>query len=79
VSRPSLILADEPTGALDTTTSHEIMETFRDLNERLGLTVILVTHEREVADYARRIIRLRDGEVVLDEPNHHRPAVGVRS
>ncbi len=79
VGRPSLVLADEPTGALDTTTSHEIMETFRDLNQRLGLTIILVTHEREVADYARRIIHLRDGEVVQDEVNHARPAVEVRS
>jgi len=79
VSRPSLILADEPTGALDTATSHEIMETFRDLNQRLGLTIILVTHEQEVADYAQRIIHLRDGEVVRDEPSRAHQALGVRS
>ena len=78
VSRPSLVLADEPTGALDTVTSHEIMEAFRALNLRLGLTIILVTHEREVADYARRVIHLRDGAVVQDELNH-RPALGVPS
>ena len=78
VGRPSLILADEPTGALDTATSHEIMETFRGLNERLGLSIILVTHEQEVAQYARRIILLRDGEVVQDEPNHVRPVVEAR-
>ena len=78
VGRPSLILADEPTGALDTATSHEIRETFRDLNERLGLSIILVTHEQEVAQYARRIILLRDGEVVQDEPNHVRPVVEAR-
>ena len=79
VGRPSLLLADEPTGALDTATSHEIMETFRDLNQRLGLTIILVTHEREVADYARRVIHLRDGDVVRDELNHAPLAVGAPS
>ena len=70
VGRPGLILADEPTGALDTATGHEIMETFRSLNERLGLTIILVTHERDVAEYAHRAIQLRDGEVVRDETSH---------
>jgi putative ABC transport system ATP-binding protein len=79
VGRPSLILADEPTGALDTATGHEIMGTLRDFNQRLGLTIIIVTHEREVADYARRIIQLRDGEVVRDEPNQAHPAGEVRS
>jgi putative ABC transport system ATP-binding protein len=74
VGRPSLILADEPTGALDTATGHEIMETFRVLNLRLGPTIILVTHEQEVAEYARRTIQLRDGEVVRDEENHVQPA-----
>ncbi len=80
VGRPSLILADEPTGALDTATGHEIMETLHVLNLRLGPTIILVTHEQEVADYARRIIHLRDGQVVRDEANHsHPPAVEARA
>jgi len=69
VTRPSIILADEPTGALDSKTSMDIMSVFRSLNEELGITVAFVTHERDVADYTRRIISLRDGKVVGDEPN----------
>ncbi len=79
VGRPTIILADEPTGALDTSTGREIMETFHALNQRLGPTVIVVTHEQEVASYARRVIQLRDGKVVRDELNHGRPAGDVRS
>jgi putative ABC transport system ATP-binding protein len=60
VNKPSIILADEPTGNLDTKTSEENYETFNDIHEE-GNTVILVTHEEEVAAYAHRIIRLRDG------------------
>ena len=74
VSDPALILADEPTGALDTTTSHEIMEIFHRLNEERGMTILLVTHEAEVAAYARRTIRLRDGAIAGDERNGSRPA-----
>ena len=74
VSNPALILADEPTGALDTTTSHEIMEIFHRLNEERGMTILLVTHEAEVAAYARRTIRLRDGAIAGDERNGSRPA-----
>jgi len=73
VSDPSLILADEPTGALDTATSHEIMEVFRRLNEERGMTILVVTHESEIAAYAGRTIRLRDGGVVSDERNGSRP------
>ncbi len=73
VSNPSLILADEPTGALDTATSHEIMEVFSRVNEERGMTVLLVTHESEVAAYARRTIRLRDGAIAGDERNGSRP------
>jgi putative ABC transport system ATP-binding protein len=73
VSNPSLILADEPTGALDTATSHEIMDVFRRLNEERGMTILLVTHESEVAAYARRTIRLRDGAIAADERNGSRP------
>jgi putative ABC transport system ATP-binding protein len=74
VSSPSLILADEPTGALDTATSHEIMEVFSRVNEERGMTVLLVTHESEIAAYARRTIRLRDGAIAGDERNGSRPA-----
>ncbi|MBI4505768.1 MAG: ABC transporter ATP-binding protein, partial [Chloroflexi bacterium] len=68
VNEPSLILADEPTGALDTQTSREIMAIFQRLNRERGITVIFVTHERDIAYHTRRIIRLRDGRVVADEP-----------
>ena len=74
VSNPSLILADEPTGALDTATSHEIMEIFSRLNEERGMTILLVTHETEIAAYAHRTIRLRDGVIASDERNGSRPA-----
>ena len=67
VNRPSLILADEPTGNLDSTTSAEIMELFQNLNAKEGITVVLVTHERDIAAYARRQIHFRDGLVTSDE------------
>ncbi len=69
VGNPTLILADEPTGALDTKTSHDVMEIFRKLNEERGITIAFVTHEHDVAAYTRRIVSLRDGEVVSDAPN----------
>lgn len=65
VNRPSIILADEPTGNLDSKTSNEIMKLFGDIHQ-LGNTVILVTHEEEIAAYANRIIRLRDGMIESD-------------
>ncbi len=65
--RPSLILADEPTGALDTRSSAEVMEIFQRLNQRLGITVIFVTHEPEIAAYTRRILHIRDGYLESDE------------
>lgn len=68
VCKPQLLLADEPTGALDSTTSDEIMAALAHLNEG-GLTVIVVTHEPDVARYARRIIHFKDGVVISDEPN----------
>jgi putative ABC transport system ATP-binding protein len=68
VNKPSIILADEPTGNLDSKTSVEIMNLFKDIHA-LGNTVILVTHEEEIAQYAKRIIRLRDGIIESDELN----------
>ncbi len=66
INRPPILLCDEPTGNLDTRTSREIMAFFRELNETEGLTVILVTHDLEVAKRARRALVLIDGEVVAD-------------
>ena len=60
VNQPAIVLADEPTGNLDTRTSIEIMATFQELN-RQGITIILVTHEHDIADYCKRIIEFRDG------------------
>jgi putative ABC transport system ATP-binding protein len=65
VTQPSVILADEPTGNLDTGTSREIMEIFAGLN-REGITVILITHEGDIAAHARRVIRFRDGRIEHD-------------
>jgi len=67
VTNPAIILADEPTGALDTRTSGEIMAIFQRLNRDLGLTVIFVTHEPEIAAHTRRIIHIRDGLINSDE------------
>jgi putative ABC transport system ATP-binding protein len=67
VNRPSLILADEPTGNLDTRTSLEIMEIFQRLNKESRITIILVTHEMDIARYAGRQVVFRDGKVVKDE------------
>ncbi len=67
VNNPSLILADEPTGNLDTQTSKVVLKTFQELNQKQKRTIILITHEREVAEYAERIIHIRDGEIFADE------------
>jgi putative ABC transport system ATP-binding protein len=68
VNRPSILLADEPTGNLDSRTSVEIMQVFQELNERESLTIILVTHEPDIAEYGKRIITFRDGQIVKDQP-----------
>jgi len=68
VNRPTLILADEPTGNLDSRTSVEIMEVFQRLNEERNITIMLVTHEQDIARYAKRVILFRDGKVRRDEP-----------
>jgi putative ABC transport system ATP-binding protein len=67
VNNPSIILADEPTGNLDTRTGHEIMDLFAELNRSEKITIVMVTHEREIAQYAHRIINLRDGVVNEEE------------
>ena len=68
VNRAPLILADEPTGNLDTHSSVEIMELFVKLNRDSGITIILVTHESDIAAFSRRIVRFRDGQIVDDKP-----------
>ncbi|NVD99714.1 ABC transporter ATP-binding protein [Massilia sp. BJB1822] len=68
VADPPLLLADEPTGNLDTQTSVEIMRSLQRLNEETGITILLVTHEPDVAAYARRLVRVSDGRVLYDGP-----------
>ena len=79
-NNPSLLLADEPTGALDTQTSREILTLLQLLNQRGGVTIVLVTHEPEVADYASRKVTLRDGRVTTDErlPSNRPPREDFR-
>lgn len=67
INNPEILLADEPTGALDSRTSREIMEILVELNRRNHLTVVVVTHSEEVAAYARRIMQFRDGAIVADQ------------
>jgi len=74
VNRPRIILADEPTGNLDTATSREIMALFTRLNKEEGITVIIVTHEADIADYADRLVRFVDGRIVHDGAVDHREA-----
>ena len=75
VVNPLVLLGDEPTGALDSATGREIMELLTELVEDQGLTVVLVTHEADVAAYARRTIRMRDGEIVGDSRAGAEPSV----
>jgi putative ABC transport system ATP-binding protein len=70
VNNPHLILADEPTGNLDTKTGEIVLGTFQRLNSELGRTVVLITHEQDVAEHADRIIFIRDGKMVEDKKNH---------
>jgi putative ABC transport system ATP-binding protein len=67
VTEPSIILADEPTGNLDSQTSEEIMRVFAELNENRGQTIVMVTHEHDIAEHAQRVVTLRDGVVSSDE------------
>jgi putative ABC transport system ATP-binding protein len=72
INDPSIILADEPTGNLDTRTSIEVMGIFQRLNRERGITVLLITHEHDIAEYGTRLIRFRDGRVVADQQVVHR-------
>ena len=69
VNKAPILMADEPTGNLDSKTSAEIMELFKKINEEEGITILLVTHEPEVAVYAKRIVHFKDGMITSDEPN----------
>jgi putative ABC transport system ATP-binding protein len=76
VSRPSVIMADEPTGNLDTATSNEIMDVLARFNREDGITIVMVTHEPDMAEYAHRLIRFVDGRIVSDDPvRRHSDAV----
>jgi macrolide transport system ATP-binding/permease protein len=75
INSPSLLLADEPTGNLDTRTSHGIMETLKQLNREEGVTIVLVTHEADIAAYADRTVTMRDGRILTDE--RRKPGIGA--
>jgi putative ABC transport system ATP-binding protein len=67
VTRPTILLADEPTGNLDTRTSIEVMDIFQKLNVERGITVLLITHEMDIAEYGTRLVRFRDGRIQVDQ------------
>ena len=67
ITQPSILLADEPTGNLDTRTSIEVMDIFQRLNIERGITVLLITHEMDIAEYGTRLVRFRDGRIQIDQ------------
>lgn len=77
VNNPTLILADEPTGNLDTQTGNIVLGTFQRLNKEFGRTIILITHEKDVAEHADRIIHIRDGEIVEDSGKHMKRIIKI--
>jgi putative ABC transport system ATP-binding protein len=79
VNNPSIILADEPTGNLDTKTGEIVLGTFQRLNEEHHRTIILITHEHDVAEHAERIIFIRDGEIISDDKKHQRRIINRKS
>jgi len=76
VNQPSILLADEPTGNLDSKTSEEIMGIFQRLNQEMGITIIMITHEPDIASFAKRNILFRDGKIVDDHQNSARTIAG---
>src|SRR5215475_2485024 len=74
VNNPSMLLADEPTGNLDTRTSLDVMSVFHRLNREAGITIVLVTHEPDIAAFATRVVTMRDGKIVSDRPVEQRDA-----
>jgi putative ABC transport system ATP-binding protein len=79
VNQPAIILADEPTGNLDSKTSEEIMGIFQRLNREMGITIIMITHEPDIASFAKRNILFRDGEIVDDHRNSAPAIAGGRA
>jgi putative ABC transport system ATP-binding protein len=77
VTEPAVLLADEPTGNLDTQRSREIMVLLRELNEVHGITVLMITHEPDMAAYARRLVRFVDGAIASDQPNTEPAVLGA--
>ena len=74
VTRPKLLLADEPTGALDSTSGRQVMELFAQLNEEDGMTIVMITHDRNIAAQAKRVVFIRDGELYFEDPVLYAPA-----
>ena len=79
VNEPEVLLADEPTGNLDSRTSIEIMEILQRLNRERGITIVLITHEHDIAEYGHRVVAFRDGRVVSDDADRARGATPRRS